>query len=53
MQLTFHLRDLAIQELRNDYDSGHFFDLETEKGCNREDACRCDNELLHKLTENK
>ena len=28
-------------------------DLETVKGCNSEDACRCVNELLHKLTENK
>ena len=27
------------------------FDLEKEKGCDSEDACRCVNELLHKLTE--
>ena len=25
------------------------FILDTEKGCNREDACRCDNELVHQL----
>ena len=30
-----------------------FFDLDTEKGCNSEDACRCDNELVHELTESK
>ena len=28
------------------------FDLETEKGCDSEDACRCANELLHKLKTN-
>ena len=26
--------------------------VDTEKGCNSEDACRCANELLHKLTKN-
>ena len=30
-----------------------FFYLDTEKGCNSEDACRCANELVHELTESK
>ena len=29
------------------------FYLDTEKGCNSEDACRCANELVHELTESK
>ena len=29
------------------------FYVDTEKGCHSEDACRCDNELVHELTEKK
>ena len=29
------------------------FYLDTEEGCNSEDTCRCANELVHELTENK
>ena len=39
-----------ISELKN---SGHFFDLETGKGWDSEDACRCVNELMNELTEGK
>ena len=37
----------------NEYDSGTPFYLDTDKGCNSEDACRCANELVHELTESK
>ena len=35
------------------HDSGNPFHLDTEKGCDSEDACRCANELVHELTESK
>ena len=41
------------QQVQNEYDSGTLFYLDTEKGCNSEDACRCANELVHELTESK
>ena len=44
----------AYATLQNEYDSGNPFYLDTEKGCNNEDACRCANELVvHELTESK
>ena len=39
--------------LQNEYDSGNPFYLDTERGCNSEDACRCANELVHELTESQ
>ena len=42
-----------LGKLQNEYDSGNPFYLDTEKGCESEDACRCANEFVHELTENK
>ena len=39
--------------MQNEFDSGNPFHLDTEKGSNNEDVCKCANELVHELTESK
>ena len=56
LSCVFCLGDFSrktLGKLQNEYDSGNPFYLNTEKGCKSEDPCRCDNELVHELTENK